>query len=221
MGTGFFDRNTAGISAPNRLTQGGTILAALTHPARAGKFVRASTLDLLKELNMDLTSLKDLYVDELRDLLSAEAQIIKALPRMAKSARKPELQEAFQEHLAQSKGHLDRLNQIFEKMGQRPRSRKCKGIEGIIDEGKDLIDDADSDEVMDAGLIASAQRVEHYEMAAYGTVRTYAKLLGDEEAARLLQQTLNEEGEADKKLTSLAEQGINVEAAQQASSASA
>jgi ferritin-like metal-binding protein YciE len=161
---------------------------------------------------MDMTSLQDLYVDELRDLLSAENQIIKALPRMAKRATNPDLQQAFEEHLDQSKTHVERLNQIFDSLGQKPRAKKCKGIEGIIEEGKEFMDEADSEEVMDAGLIAAAQRVEHYEMAAYGTVRTYAQLLGEDQAARLLQQTLDEEGDTDKKLTELAMNGINVQA---------
>jgi ferritin-like metal-binding protein YciE len=165
---------------------------------------------------MEMTELQDLYVDELRDLLSAENQIIKALPKMAKQASSPELQKAFNKHLEESKGHVDRLNRIFEKMGQRPRAKKCKGIEGILEEGKEFMDEAETDELMDAGLIASAQRVEHYEIAAYGTLRTYAELLGDKEAAKLLQQTLDEEGATDKKLTSLAQSGINVEAAQPA-----
>jgi ferritin-like metal-binding protein YciE len=124
------------------------------------------------------------------------------------------LQQAFEDHLEETKTHVERLNQIFENMGQRPRSKKCKGLEGIIEEGKDFMDEAESDEVMDAGLIAAAQKVEHYEMASYGTVRTYAQMLGDERAAKLLQQTLDEEGEADKKLTELALNGINVEAQQ-------
>jgi ferritin-like metal-binding protein YciE len=161
---------------------------------------------------MEMTKLQDLYVDELRDLLNAENQIIKALPKMAKNATSPQLQKAFQNHLVESRTHVERLNKIFENMGQRPKGKKCKGVEGILEEGKDFMDEADSDEVMDAGLIASAQRVEHYEMAAYGTVRTYAQLLGDKEAARLLQQTLDEEGATDKKLTELAMSGINVEA---------
>jgi len=168
---------------------------------------------------MEMSTLQDLYLDELRDLLSAEGQIIKALPKMARKASSPELRQAFTSHLEESKGHLERLNQIFEKMGEKPRAKKCKGIEGIIEEGKDVMEEAENEEVLDAALIAAAQRVEHYEMAAYGTVRTYARLLGDEQAARLLQQTLDEEGEADKKLTSLAESGINVEAAEAESDA--
>src|SRR5262245_54998129 len=110
--------------------------------------------------NMDMTSLQDLYIDELRDLLSAENQIIKALPKMARKASNPDLQQAFEEHLDQSKTHVERLNQIFDGMGQKPRAKKCKGIEGIIEEGKEFMDEADSEEVMDAGLIAAAQRVE-------------------------------------------------------------
>src|SRR4051812_42165817 len=168
---------------------------------------------------MEMSTLQDLYLDELRDLLSAEGQIIKALPKMAKKASSPELQQAFTSHLEESKGHLERLNQIFEKMGEKPRAKKCKGIEGIIEEGKDVMEEAENEEVLDAALIAAAQRVEHYEMAAYGTVRTYARLLGDEQAARLLQQTLDEEGETDKKLSALAESGINVEAAEAESDA--
>lgn len=165
---------------------------------------------------MEMTELQDLYVDELRDLLSAETQIIKALPKMAKKASSPQLQQAFVKHLDESKVHVERLNKIFESMGQRPRAKKCKGIEGILEEGKDFMEEAETDEIMDAGLIASAQRVEHYEIAAYGTLRTYAELLGDKTAAKLLQQTLDEEGATDKKLTSLAQSGINVEAAQPA-----
>lgn len=160
---------------------------------------------------MEMSTLQDLYLDELRDLLSAESQIIKALPKMAKKANSPDLQKAFENHLEESKVHVERLTKIFEMLGEKPRAKKCKGIEGILEEGKEFMEEAEGD-VMDAGLIASAQRVEHYEMAAYGTLRTYAKLLGDDAAAKLLQKTLDEEGNTDKKLTRLAETGINVEA---------
>jgi ferritin-like metal-binding protein YciE len=161
---------------------------------------------------MSMNTLQDLYLDELRDLLSAESQILKALPKMVKQAKSPELRDAFESHMEETQGHVERLNQIFENMGQRAKAKKCKGIEGILEEGKDFMDEAETEEVMDAGLIASAQRVEHYEMAAYGIVRTYAKMLGDDQAAKLLQQTLDEEGEANKKLMALAENGINAEA---------
>jgi ferritin-like metal-binding protein YciE len=161
---------------------------------------------------MELNTLHDLYLDELRDLLHAENQLVKALPRMAKAATSPDLQQAFQDHLEQTKAQVERLNRIFEMMGEKPKTKKCKGMEGIIEEGKEMLEEVETDEARDAGLIAAAQRAEHYEIAAYGTVRTYAKLLGDERAARLLQQTLDEEGDTDKKLTELAESGINLDA---------
>jgi ferritin-like metal-binding protein YciE len=168
---------------------------------------------------MEISDLQDLYLDELRDCLHAENQLIKALPKMAKKASNPDLQQAFQTHLEETKGHVERLNQIFENMGQKPRAKTCPGMQGIIEEGKEMMEEAETDEVMDAALIASAQRAEHYEIAAYGTLRTYAKLLGDDQAARLLQQTLDEEGKTDKLLTKLAESGINVEAAEAQSDA--
>ena len=168
---------------------------------------------------MEMNTLQDLYIDELRDLLSCESQIIKTLPKMAKAATSPQLQQAFQKHLGESQEHLERLNQIFETMGEKPRAKKCKGVEGIIEEGKEMMEESETDEARDAALIAAAQKVEHYEIASYGTVRTYAKLLGDDNAARLLQRTLDEEGNTDKKLTQLAESGINVEAREAESNA--
>jgi ferritin-like metal-binding protein YciE len=161
---------------------------------------------------MKMKSLEDLYLDELKDLLNAENQILKALPKMAKNATSEELRSAFEDHLEQTKGHVERLQQIFEKRGVAAKGKKCKGMEGIIEEGKQLLEEDMEDEVRDAALIAAAQRVEHYEIAAYGTVRTYARLLGDEEAADLLQETLNEEGETDHKLTELAEGMVNLRA---------
>jgi ferritin-like metal-binding protein YciE len=162
---------------------------------------------------MKMDSLKKLYLEELRDLYSAENQILKALPKMAKAASSAELKAGFEEHLEQTKGQVKRLDQIFEKLGSSSSGKTCKGIEGIIKEGEELMKENAEPEVLDAGLIAAAQRVEHYEIAGYGTVRTYARILKDQEAARLLQETLDEEGETDKKLTRLAESGINVEAA--------
>jgi ferritin-like metal-binding protein YciE len=161
---------------------------------------------------MKLKTLKDLYVEELRDLYSAEKQIVKALPKMAKNASSPELKAAFQEHLEQTKGHVERLETIFEKLGKRPTGKTCKAMEGLVEEGEELIDEEPEASVLDAGLISAAQRVEHYEIAGYGTVRTFAQTLGEREAAGLLQQTLDEEAETDKKLTSLAESLINAEA---------
>jgi ferritin-like metal-binding protein YciE len=162
---------------------------------------------------MELQSLQDLYIEQLKDIYNAENQLIKALPKMAKAASDPNLQSAFTEHLEQTKGHAQRLEQIFEKLGASPRGKKCKAMEGLIEEGKETMEEEGEPTVLDAGLIAAAQRVEHYEIAAYGTVRTYAKTLGDDEAAELLQQTLDEEGETDKKLTGLAERLINAHAA--------
>lgn len=161
---------------------------------------------------MSMDSLRELYVDELRDLLSAESQLMKALPKMAKAASNPELKQAFELHLQQTKGQMERLEQIFQTMGMTARAKKCKGMEGLIEEGKEMMEEDADPEVMDAALISAAQKAEHYEIASYGTVRTFARLLGDDNAARLLQQTLDEEGDTDKKLTLLAEGWINRQA---------
>jgi ferritin-like metal-binding protein YciE len=161
---------------------------------------------------MHLKTLKDLYIEEIKDLYSAERQLVKALPKMAKAANAPELQQAFRTHLKQTTEHAARLEQICSELGVSPRGKKCVGMEGLIQEGRDLIEEDPDPDVLDAGLISKAQHVEHYEMAGYGTVRTYARQLGLESQAQLLQQTLNEEGETDHLLTELAESGINLEA---------
>jgi ferritin-like metal-binding protein YciE len=161
---------------------------------------------------MEHGQLKELYIDELRDIYNAENQLIKALPKMAKAANSEDLRAGFEEHLEQTKGHAQRLEQIFSALGEKPSGKKCKGMEGLIEEGKEMMEEDLEDEALDAGLISAAQRVEHYEIAAYGSVRTFAKILGEEEAASLLEQTLEEEKETDEKLTELAE-NINVEAA--------
>jgi ferritin-like metal-binding protein YciE len=160
---------------------------------------------------MKLNSLHDLYLAELQDLYDAENQIIKALPKMAEEASSTDLRTALEEHLEQSREHVRRLEQVFRMHGEEVKSEKCEGVRGIIEEGKDMLKKDAAPMVRDAAIIGAAQRVEHYEMAAYGCVRTYAEELGHTEAARLLQQTLNEEGEADKLLTSIAEKR-NVEA---------
>jgi ferritin-like metal-binding protein YciE len=160
---------------------------------------------------MKMEDLKDLFVDELKDLYSAENQITKALPKMAKTASSPELKQGFELHLEQTKAQIARLEQIFEELGESPKGKKCHGMEGLLEEGKELMGEDAECEVMDAGLISAAQRVEHYEIAAYGTVKTYAELLGMAEASKLLDETLAEEKETDKKLTSLAGE-INVQA---------
>jgi ferritin-like metal-binding protein YciE len=162
---------------------------------------------------MKIDNLQKLYVEGLKDLHSAERQIIQALPRMIKGASSPDLKAALQDHLSVTNEQLARLNQIFEKLGQKGTGKKCKGMEGILAEGKELFEEDMDPEVLDAAIISAAQHVEHYEMAGYGTVRTYAELLGDTQAMKLLQTTLDEEGDADKSLTLLA-QKINVEAAE-------
>jgi ferritin-like metal-binding protein YciE len=162
---------------------------------------------------MELDSLKELYVDELKDLWSAERQLVKALPKMAKNATNPGLQQAFEEHLAVTEAQAKRLEQIIESLGESPRGKKCVGMEGLIEEAEELLEEDAEEEVLDAGLISKAQHVEHYEIAGYGTVRTYAMTLGFQEHAQLLQQSLDEEIKADKLLSSLAENSINIEAA--------
>ena len=161
---------------------------------------------------MELNSLQDLFIEDLKDLYNAETQLTKALPKMAKAATNPDLKQAFQTHLQETEGHVQRLEQIFEELDESPKGKKCKAMEGLIEEGEELMEEDAEPEVMDAGLIGAAQKVEHYEIAGYGTVRTYAQLLGNEEAASLLQQTLDEEGMTNKKLNDLAMQCINVEA---------
>ncbi len=165
---------------------------------------------------MEIDSLRKLYVEELKDLYSAEKQILQALPKMVKKASNAQLKNTFQEHLEVTQQQVERLDRIFEGLGKAARGKKCKAMEGLIEEGKEVMGEDMEADVMDAALIAAAQRIEHYEMAGYGTVRTWAELLGEQQAAKLLQQTLDEEGDADKKLTQLAESTINVEALQEA-----
>lgn len=163
---------------------------------------------------MSMDSLKDLYIDELKDLYNAENQLLKALPKMAKKASAPQLKRAFQDHLTQTQGHVDRLEKIFKGLGEKPTGKVCKAMKGLIEEGKEVIEEKGDSSVLDAALIGAAQRVEHYEIAGYGVVRTFASLLGEENAMATLQRTLNEEGETDKKLTKLAETIINIEASE-------
>ena len=163
---------------------------------------------------MEMESLKELYIDELKDLYSAEKQLVKALPKMAKNATNAELQQAFTKHLEETEGHVERLEQIFEMLGERAGGKKCKGMEGLIEEAKELLEEDAAEEVLDAGLISKAQHVEHYEMAGYGTVRTWAQQLGLDEQADLIQQTLDEESNANELLTQIAETSVNLEAEQ-------
>lgn len=156
--------------------------------------------------------LEELLVDELKDIYSAENQIIKALPKMAKAATHPELKRAFERHLEETRRQVERLEQIGQDLEIKLTGKKCHGMEGLIEEGKEIMEEDLDENAIDAGLIGAAQKVEHYEIAAYGTARTHATVLGFTKAARLLQQTLNEEAAADKKLTQLADSVINAEA---------
>jgi ferritin-like metal-binding protein YciE len=155
--------------------------------------------------------LKELYIDELKDLYNAENQLIKALPKMAKAASSDELRQGFEEHLEQTKGHVQRLEKIFQGLGESPKGKKCKGMEGLIEEGSEAMKEDYEGSVLDAALIGAAQRVEHYEIAGYGTVRSMAETLGETDHVSLLGETLQEEKETDEKLTELASQ-INTEA---------
>lgn len=161
---------------------------------------------------MELDTLEALYVDELKDLWSAEKQILKALPRMIRAAGDKDLKRAFTQHERQTRQHVTRLERIFKQLDASPRGKKCVGMEGLLEEGAELIKEKPDQDVLDAGLISAAQHVEHYEMAGYGCVRTYARLLGYRNQAKILQTTLNEEGDTDKALTALAMSSINIEA---------
>lgn len=163
---------------------------------------------------MKLSTLKDLLIEELKDIHSAEMQLTKALPKMAKAASSPDLQQAFTDHLEETKKQVERLDSVFEKLGAKPGRKKCKAMEGLIEEGKEIISEDADPMVHDAALIAAAQRVEHYEIAAYGCARTFALLLKEDAVADLLQESLEEEAAADKKLTDVAMNGINQTAAE-------
>ena len=161
-----------------------------------------------------VASLREHLVEELNDLLNAEHQLIEALPEMQKKASNPQLKKAFETHLRETEVQIQRLEKIFEKLGKKPTGKKCAAMEGLVEEGKEMMGEDMEDDVMDAALISIAQKVEHYEIASYGTVRTWAQLRGDTQTANALQQTLDEEGKTDKLLTELAESSINIEAAQ-------
>jgi len=162
---------------------------------------------------MKLNSLRDVFVDLVRDLYNAETQLVKALPKMAKAASSEQLQQAFQSHLEETQGQVERLEQVCEKLDIKAKGKTCAAMKGLVEEGSEVIEADGTDAARDAALIAAAQKVEHYEIAGYGTARTFAQLLGEEEVARLLEETLNEESAADEKLTGIAESEINEEAA--------
>lgn len=161
---------------------------------------------------MALATMHDLMIAELKDIYSAETQLVQALPKMAKGVRTPSLRKAFEEHLVQTQEHVARLEQIFETLGVSPRGTKCKGMQGLLEEGQEMLDENGDDIVRDAGVIACAQRVEHYEIAAYGSTLAFATLMGHSEIAELLEMTLNEEKETDERLSTIAEEEVNVEA---------
>jgi ferritin-like metal-binding protein YciE len=160
----------------------------------------------------NLDSLEALLQDEMKDIYDAEKQLTKALPKLAKKASAPELKEALEAHLEETEQHIERLEQAFEQLGMPARGKKCEGMKHLIDEGNDLISDAEDDAARDAVMIAAAQKVEHYEIASYGTIRTWANLLGKNDVAALFEDTLEEEKEADQKLTTIAESFVNEEA---------
>ena len=170
---------------------------------------------------MKLNTLKQLYISELRDLYSAENQLLNALPKMAKGASSPELKDAFEKHLEQTKGHVERLEQIFQHLDENPKGKICHAMKGLIEEGSEILKEDGEDSVLDAGIIVAAQKVEHYEIAGYGSVRTFANLLGKDEEAKLLQSTLDEESETNEILNRLAESTVNPEAVSETESADA
>jgi ferritin-like metal-binding protein YciE len=170
---------------------------------------------------MNLETLKELYVNELRDLYNAENQLIKALPKMAKGASSDELKEAFEKHLEQTKGHVQRLEEVFQQLGEKTKGKTCQAMKGLIEEGSEVLKADGDDSVIDAAIIVAAQKVEHYEIAGYGSVRTFAQLLGQNKSAELLQQTLDEESEANELLNKLAEDIVNPEALMEPEMASA
>ena len=161
---------------------------------------------------MKLDSLQKLFVEELRDVYNAEQQLLKALPKMAKSASSDELKQAFEDHLGETKEQVERLEQIFKELNEKAKGKTCHAMKGLVEEGSEILEEDGEESVLDAGIIAAAQKIEHYEIATYGTLRTWANLLGQDDAAEMLQQTLDEEGDTDKRLNELAEDIVNPEA---------
>jgi ferritin-like metal-binding protein YciE len=189
------------------------VLPAANHILASAKYRRYTNYSWSwKGGFMQESSLKELYLKELRDIYDAEKQITKALPKMAKAASSSQLRQGFEMHLDQTKNHITRLEQIFEALDESPKGESCDGMEGLLEEGSAVMEEDLDPEALDAALISAAQRVEHYEIAAYGSLRTWAKIIGEKEAVSLLQETLDEEKQTDQKLTQLAEK-VNVKAA--------
>jgi ferritin-like metal-binding protein YciE len=168
---------------------------------------------------MKLDTLQKLYTNELRDLYNAEHQLLKALPKMAKAASSEELKNAFEKHLEQTKSHVERLEKVFEELDEKPKGKTCHAMKGLIEEGSEILQQDGEESILDAGIIVAAQKVEHYEIAGYGSVRTFAHLLGQNKAAELLQTTLDEESETNELLNRLAESTVNPEAVRETESA--
>jgi ferritin-like metal-binding protein YciE len=192
------------------------VFAARPGSRHVGCSVRTDYVDISRGVNYMASpeNLDDLLRDDLRDLLDGETQITKALPKMAKAAESQQLRTAFEQHLRQTQEHIERLNRAFEALDEKPRRKTCKGIKGLIEEGQEMMSELDRGAVLDAALIAAGQKVEHYEIAAYGTLRTYANLLGHDELVSLFETTLGEEKSTDQKLTGIAESLVNPEAAE-------
>ncbi len=161
---------------------------------------------------MKMEDLRDLFIDNLKDLYHAEKQLTKALPKMAKAADSDDLRKAFEDHLDETRIHIERLEEVFKNLDQKPVAKVCKAMQGLIEEGKELLEEDAEPDVLDAGMIVAAQKIEHYEIAGYGSMVEFAKLLGEKDSAKILQQTLDEEGKADKLLTQIARKTVNVEA---------
>jgi ferritin-like metal-binding protein YciE len=158
---------------------------------------------------MKLDTLQKLFLNELRDLYHAEQQLVRALPKMAKAANSAELKDALETHLKETEGHVDRLEEVFQLMDETPRAKVCQAMKGLLEEGAELLEEEGEESVIDAGIIVAAQKVEHYEMAGYGSVRTFAELLGEDQVSELLQETLDEESHANELLTDLAQRVVN------------
>src|SRR6185369_7490496 len=204
-------RTTSSPPSPNIGTSREKPIRRACEHARRGQHVTEETRPMA-----EATTFHDAFIDELRDTYDAEKQLTKALPKLAKASSNPKLRDAFESHLEETQGQIARLEQVFESLDEKVRGKHCDGIAGIIQEGKSIMEEDFDDTTMDACLIAAGQRAEHYEMAAYGTLIAWSEAMGHSEATRLLQQNLNEEKAADKKLSSLAEGGINQSAAQAA-----
>src|SRR5205809_1121892 len=182
-------------------------------PSLADAFTWSDAKRLNQKEFMKIESLRELYLEELRDVFDAENQLVKALPKMVKAAQNEELKAAFEQHLEQTQEHVERLNRVFEELGEKPKGTKCEAMKGLLEEAKKMMDETQDEETVDAAMIAAAQKVEHYEIATYGTLRTWAELLGFDEQADILQETLDEEKDTDENLTELAVSSVNLEAA--------